>query len=90
MRLRRDEDSGRLDLEHLNELIVGQNSKIYKVAVMDLADDGTVIGQMVDQQNGVMYADFFLAASLDASLLINQNFKPRFSWSLLLNTLMNS
>jgi hypothetical protein len=68
MRLRRDEDSGRLDLEHLNELIVGQNSKIYKVAVMDLADDGTVIGQMVDQQNGVMYADFFLANFLGCQL----------------------
>lgn len=68
MRLRRDEDTGRLDLEHLNELIVGQNSKIYKVAVMDLADDGTLIGQMVDQQNGVMYADFFLSNFLGCQL----------------------
>lgn len=68
MRLRRDEGSGRLDLEHLNELIVGENSRIYKVAVMDLADDGSVIGQMVDQQNGVQYADFFLERFLGCQL----------------------
>ncbi|MDR6689009.1 hypothetical protein J2Y41_004609 [Arthrobacter sp. 1088] len=68
MRLQRDPATGRLDLEHLNELIVGQNSKIYKVAVMELADDGTVIGQMVDQQNGAMYADFFLADFLGCQL----------------------
>lgn len=68
MRLRRDEGSGRLDLEHLNELIVGQNSKIYKVAIMELADDGSVVGQMVDQQNGVQYADFFLAGFLGCQL----------------------
>lgn len=68
MRLQRDPVSGRLDLEHLNELIVGQNSRIYKVALMELADDGTVIGQMVDQQNGAMYADFFLADFLGCQL----------------------
>lgn len=68
MRLRRDENSGRLDLEHLNELIVGQNSKIYKVAVMHLADNGSVVGQMVDQQNGVQYADFFLSGFLGCQL----------------------
>lgn len=68
MRLQRDPSTGRLDLEHLNELIVGQNSRIYKVALMELADDGTVIGQMVDQQNGAMYADFFLADFLGCQL----------------------
>ncbi|MGJ0383717.1 nucleoid-associated protein [Paenarthrobacter nicotinovorans] len=68
MRLRRDESTGRLDLEHLNELIVGHNSRIYKIAVMELADDDTIIGQMVDQQNGVMYADFFLHEFLGCQL----------------------
>ncbi|WP_405475680.1 nucleoid-associated protein [Paenarthrobacter ilicis] len=68
MRLRRDETSGRLDLEHLNELIVGHNSRIYKIALMEIADDDTVIGQMVDQQNGVMYADFFLFDFLGCQL----------------------
>lgn len=68
MRLRRDETTGRLDLEHLNELIVGHNSRIYKIALMELGDDDTVIGQMVDQQNGVMYADFFLADFLGCQL----------------------
>jgi len=68
IQVRRDEKTGRLDLEHLAELIVGHNSKIYKVAVLNLADDGTVVGRMVDQQNGAMYADFFLADFLGCRL----------------------
>jgi hypothetical protein len=68
MRLRRDDKTGRLDLEHLNELIVGHNSRIYKIALMELADDETVVGQMVDQQNGVMFADFFLSDFLGCKL----------------------
>lgn len=68
MRLKRDDGTGRFDLEHLNELIVGQNSKIYKVAVMSLNDEGLVVGQLVDQQNGVKFADFFLSAFLGCQL----------------------
>lgn len=68
MRLRRDPSTGRLDLEHLDELIVGDNSRVYKIAVMEVADDDTIMGQMVDQQNGVMYADFFLADFLGCEL----------------------
>lgn len=68
MRLTRDDATGRLDLEHLDELIVGDNARVYKIAVMEVADDGTIVGQMVDQQNGVMYADFFLADFLGCEL----------------------
>lgn len=68
MRLRHDEETGRLDLEHLNELIVGHNSKIYKVALLELSNNGTIIGKMVDQQNGVMFADFFLSKFLGCQL----------------------
>lgn len=70
MRLRRSDDNGRLDLEHLNELIVGSNSRVYKIAVLEMVD-GMVTGQMVDQQNGVMFADFFLADFLGCKLADN-------------------
>ncbi|WP_426734427.1 nucleoid-associated protein [Glutamicibacter sp. 2E12] len=68
MRLRHDESTGRLDLEHLNELIVGHNSKIYKVALLNLSDEESLVGVMVDRQNGVAYADFFLTKFLGCTL----------------------
>lgn len=70
MRLRRADDSDRLDLEHLNELIVGNNSRVYKIALLETIDD-LLTGQMVDQQNGVMFADFFLANFLGCKLADN-------------------
>ncbi|MHA6669603.1 nucleoid-associated protein [Homoserinimonas sp. A447] len=69
MRLQRigDDTTGHFDLEHLDELIVGNNSRVYKIAMLREAD-GTVLGEMVDQQNGVAFADFFLAAFLGCRL----------------------
>jgi nucleoid-associated protein YejK len=72
MRLRRvgEEGSGHLDLEHLNELIVGNNSRVYKIA--DLWVEGEeIFGRMVDQQNGVAFADFFMSAFLGCRLADN-------------------
>lgn len=69
MRLKRG-DSGNadhFDLEHLNELIVGNNSRVYKIAVLGV-DSDLVSGQMVDQQNGVAFADFFLTNFLGCKL----------------------
>ncbi|KSU66696.1 nucleoid-associated protein [Arthrobacter sp. NIO-1057] len=68
IQVHRDPETGRLDLKHLEELIVGHNSRIYKVALLRLADDETIVGHMVDQQNGAMYADFFLADFLGCQL----------------------
>ncbi|MFJ4253512.1 nucleoid-associated protein [Microbacterium sp. NPDC090003] len=69
MRLRRvgDQATGRFDLEHLNELIVGNNSRIYKIALLSVVG-GSVVGQMVDQQNGVAFADFFMSSFLGCHL----------------------
>lgn len=52
------------DVEHISELIVGKNSKVYKIAMLWIRDDGSVVGKMVDKQNGVGYADYFLHAFL--------------------------
>lgn len=69
MRLKRGEsgESDHFDLEHLNELIVGNNSRVYKIAVLNSQSD-LVSGQMVDQQNGVAFADFFLTHFLGCKL----------------------
>lgn len=78
MRLRRvgSDESGRFDLEHLNELIVGNNSRIYKIALLSVADE-QFVGQMVDQQNGVAFADFFLSAFLGCRLADNSEVQTR-------------
>lgn len=47
------------DVEHIAELIVGRNSKVYKIAVL-WSESGKVVGKMVDKQNGVAFADYFL------------------------------
>lgn len=69
MRLRRvgDSSTGRFDLEHLNELIVGNNSRVYKVAILRDAGGG-LEGQMVDRQNGVSFAEFFMSTFLGCRL----------------------
>lgn len=64
MRLQRvgDGADGHFDLEHLNELIVGNNSRVYKIAVLrPTSTHAPLAGQMVDQQNGVAFADFFMS-----------------------------
>lgn len=78
MRLRRvgDDQTGRFDLEHLNELIVGNNSRIYKIALLALAND-LVTGRMADQQNGVAFADFFMSKFLGCRLSDNSEIQTR-------------
>lgn len=68
MRLKRQKGSERLDLEHLNELIVGKNSRIYKIAAMHILEDESLFGKMVDAQNGAEFADFFLVDFLGCAL----------------------
>lgn len=69
VRLKRagSDGSDHFDLEHLNQLIVGNNSRVYKIAVLN-ADAAVVSGMMVDQQNGVAFADFFLTSFLGCKL----------------------
>lgn len=59
------------DVEHIGELIVGKNSRVYKIAMLWARDDGTVVGKMVDKQNGVAYADYFLHEFLGMELRFN-------------------
>ena len=70
MRLRRVETdgAGHFDLEHLNELIVGNNSRVYKIAILHEGKDAA-IGRMVDQQNGVAFAEFFMSTFLGCRLV---------------------
>jgi len=56
------------EVEHIKELIVGQNSKVYKIAALWVDDKGEVVGKMVDRQNGVAYADYFLSRFLGMRL----------------------
>lgn len=78
MRLKRvgDSETGRFDLEHLDELIVGNNSRIYKIALLS-ANDNQVTGQMVDQQNGVAFADFFMSTFLGCRLADNSEVQTK-------------
>jgi hypothetical protein len=68
--------AGRFDLQHLNELIVGNNARIYKIAVMQLADD-RISGEMVDQQNGASFADFFMSTFLGCRLADNAEIQTK-------------
>ncbi|PKQ18681.1 MAG: hypothetical protein CVT68_02170 [Actinobacteria bacterium HGW-Actinobacteria-8] len=80
MQLKEVDDHGaaHFDLEHLNELIIGNNSRVYKIALLFAADDGeTVVGQMVDQQNGVAFAAFFLGAFLGCRLAENAEIQTK-------------
>lgn len=64
------------DLEHLDELIIGNNSKVYKIAVLEKSHDG-IFGEMVDQQNGVGFASFFLVNFLGCKLLENAEIQTK-------------
>lgn len=58
-----------INLELLNDVIVGDNSKVFKIAVLRLSSTGGLIeGDMVDKQNGVSFADFFLVDFLGCKL----------------------
>jgi len=46
--------------EHLNELILGQKAQVYKIALVWMNDSDRLTGLMVDRQNGVGYAEYFL------------------------------
>lgn len=59
------------EAEHIAELIVGKNSKVYKIALLWIREDGAVIGKMVDKQNGVAFADYFLHQFLGMDLRFN-------------------
>ncbi|WP_341925252.1 nucleoid-associated protein [Nocardioides psychrotolerans] len=60
------------DVEHISELIVGKNSRVYKIAMLWVRGfDGAVIGKMVDKQNGVGYADYFLHRFLGMQLMFD-------------------
>ncbi|MEV8254966.1 nucleoid-associated protein [Rhodoglobus sp. NPDC076762] len=57
------------EVQHLTELIMGQNSQVYKIAVMWIdPNSDLLVGRMVDKQNGVGYADFFLSEFLGCEL----------------------
>lgn len=57
------------EVEHLTEIIMGQNSKVYKIAMFWLnRDDDKLYGLMVDKQNGSNYADYFLDEFLGCEL----------------------
>jgi nucleoid-associated protein YejK len=79
MRLQRVSDSqgDHFDLEHLNELIVGNNSRVYKIAVLNIAEAGSLIGRMVDQQNGAAFADFFMSSFLGCRLADNAEIQTK-------------
>ena len=78
MRLQRvgDQATGYFDLEHLDELIVGNNSRVYKIAVLQEVGD-FLAGQMVDQQNGVAFADFFMSTFLGCRLSDDSEIQTR-------------
>lgn len=76
MRLQRNEHDGHFGLEHLNELIVGNNSRVYKIALLRIEGD-LVFGQMVDQQNGVAFADFFMSKFLGCRLSDNSELQTK-------------
>jgi hypothetical protein len=57
------------EAQHLTDLIMGQNSRVYKIAVLWIHPvTGMLIGRMVDKQNGAGYADFFLSEFLGCDL----------------------
>ncbi|MDO8122670.1 nucleoid-associated protein [Isoptericola sp. b490] len=78
MQLEQVLDGGTLhfDLRHLDELIIGNNSRVYKIALLHKAEGG-VAGEMVDQQNGVAFAAFFLSAFLGCRLAENAEIETK-------------
>ncbi len=70
VRLRQSGEGGHVafEVEHISELIVGQNSRVYKIAMLWIDDNDALVGLMVDKQNGVAYADYFLLEFLGMKL----------------------
>ncbi|MDT0234402.1 nucleoid-associated protein [Curtobacterium sp. BRB10] len=70
VRLRHEMSQGAavFEVEHLTELIMGQNSRVYKIAFFHLDHDRKVRGLMVDKQNGASFADYFLQRFLGCDL----------------------
>lgn len=70
VRLRHTGEGANLEfqVEHLTELIMGQNSRVYKIAMFWLNSDDRLVGLMVDKQNGASYADYFLEEFLGCEL----------------------
>lgn len=57
------------EVEHLTELIMGQNSRVYKIAMLWLnRETDQLYGLMVDKQNGSSFADYFLEEFLGCEL----------------------
>lgn len=57
------------EVEHLTELIMGRNSRVYKIAMFGLnSETNQLFGFMVDKQNGDAYADYFLIDFLGCEL----------------------
>lgn len=70
-------NNGVFDLDHLDDLIVGNNARVYKVAILSPAADGAVSGTMVDAQNGDSYAAFFLSKFLGCRLADDSELRTR-------------
>lgn len=56
------------EVEHLTELIMGQNSRVYKIGLFWIDAQDQLVGLMVDKQNGVSFADYFLQQFLGCEL----------------------
>lgn len=57
------------EVEHLQELILGRNSRVYKIALLWVNAHDQLMGLMVDRQNGAGYADYFLSEFLGFDLV---------------------
>lgn len=72
VRLRQTLDEGEVafEVEHLQELILGRASRVYKIALLWIEPStDRLIGLMVDRQNGAAYADYFLDLFLGFQLV---------------------
>jgi hypothetical protein len=56
------------EVQHLTELIMGDNSKVYKIGVLWLDEEDQLVGLMVDRQNGRSFAEYFLTEFLGCDL----------------------
>jgi hypothetical protein len=70
VRLRHRDQGGEVvfSAEHLTELLMGQNSRVYKIAMFWLDANEELTGLMVDHQNGSAFADYFLYEFLGCEL----------------------
>lgn len=57
------------EVEHLTQLIIGQNSRVYKIVMFWIKKEtGRLFGVMVDMQNGSSFANYFLNDFLGCEL----------------------